>query len=101
MLKGRLKLRADLTSALWYNAFRSRRIHRKEYLHVDIGRERAEIYYSTVRRGREEAEANLDDVIGRLNYLSEIMKNETIRKALEALGEDLCKILCILFPSSG
>lgn len=70
-----------------------------DFFGIDVGREKAEVYYSTVRQGREEAEANIDDVIGRLNYLSEIMKDEKIRKDLKALDEDLCKVICILCPS--
>jgi hypothetical protein len=82
-----------------YNAFSSRRIHGRRYLRVDVGRERAEIYYSTVRKGREEAESAIEDVVGRLNYLSDMMKDEKLRKALKALDEDLCKVICILCPS--
>jgi len=70
-----------------------------DFFGIDVGRERAEVYYSTVRQGREEAEANIDDVIGRLNYLNDMMKDEKIRKALKTLDEDLCKVLCILCPS--
>ncbi len=70
-----------------------------DFFGIDVGREKSDIYYSTVRQGREEAEANIDDVIGRLNYLSDMMKDEKIRKALKALDEDLCKVLCILCPS--
>ncbi|HOO54587.1 MAG TPA: hypothetical protein PLM24_05040 [Methanothrix sp.] len=51
------------------------------------------------RKGREEAGADIDDVIGRLNYLSDMMKDEKLRRALKSLDEDLCKVLCILCPS--
>jgi len=70
-----------------------------DFFGIDVGRERAMVYYSTVRQGREEAEANIDDVIGRLNYLSDMMKDEKIRMALKSLDEDLCKVLTILCPS--
>jgi len=51
--------------------------------------------------GGERAEANICGVIGRLNSLSGMMKDEKIRRALKGLDEDLCKIPCILCPSSG
>ncbi len=70
-----------------------------DFFGIEVGSERSEVYYSTVRQGREEAESALDDVITRLNYLSEMMKDEKIRKDLKALDEDLCKVLCILCPS--
>jgi len=70
-----------------------------DFFGIEVGSEHSEVYYSTVRQGREEAESALDDVIGRLNYLSDMMKDEKIRKDLKALDEDLCKVLCILCPS--
>lgn len=70
-----------------------------DFFGIDVGREKAMVYYSTVRQGREEAEADIDDVIGRLNYLSDMMKDEKIRMALKSLDEDLCKVLSILCPS--
>lgn len=74
-------------------------LHAYDFFGIEVDRNHSEIYYSTVRRGREEAESNIDDVIGRLNYLSDMMKDEKLRKALKALDEDLCKVLCILCPS--
>ena len=70
-----------------------------DFFGIEVGSDHSEVYYSTVRQGREEAESALDDVITRLNYLSEMMKDEKIRKDLKALDEDLCKVLCILCPS--
>ena len=74
-------------------------LHSYDFFGIEVGSEHSEVYYSTVRQGREEAESALDDVIGRLNYLSEMMKDEKLRKALKSLDEDLCKVLCILCPS--
>jgi hypothetical protein len=70
-----------------------------DFFGIDVGREKSEVYYSTVRQGREESEANIDDVIGRLNYLNDMMKDAKLRKALKTLDKDLCKVLCILCPS--
>ena len=70
-----------------------------DFFGIDVGREKSDVYYSTVRQGREESEANIDDVITRLNYLNDMMKDAKIRKALKTLDEDLCKVLCILCPS--
>ncbi len=70
-----------------------------DFFGIEVDQDHSEIYYSTVRQGREEAGADIDDVIGRLNYLSDMMKDEKIRKALKSLDEDLCKVLCILCPS--
>jgi hypothetical protein len=74
-------------------------LHDYDFFGIEVDRNHSEIYYSTVRQGREEAESDIDDVIGRLNYLSDMMKDEKLRKALKALDEDLCKVLCILCPS--
>jgi hypothetical protein len=74
-------------------------LHAYDFFGIEVDRNHSEIYYSTVRRGREEAESNIDDVIGRLNYLSDMMKDEKLRKALKSLDEDLCKVLCILCPT--
>lgn len=139
----RLKMRADLTSTLRYNAYYSRYIHGQGYLRTDLGyidnkllrkmvedfytprlrkiykpiilefkglhaydffgievyRDHSEVYYSSTRAGREEAGVKTEQVVARLGYLAEMMKDEKIRKELEALDEDLCKVLCVLCPS--
>ncbi len=74
-------------------------LHDYDFFGIEVGTDHSEIYYSTVRQGREEAESEIDDVITRLNYLSDMMKDEELRKALKALDEDLCKVLCILCPT--
>ncbi len=74
-------------------------LHAYDFFGIEVDRDHSEIYYSTVRQGREEAESNIDDVVGRLNYLSDMMKDEKLRKDLKALDEDLCKVLCILCPT--
>lgn len=72
-----------------------------DFFGIEVSCDHAEAYYSTVRQGREEAESGIDDVIGRLNYLCDMMKSEKIRKDLKALDEDLCKVLSILCPTTG
>jgi hypothetical protein len=70
-----------------------------DFFGIEVDRDHAEVYYSTVRQGREEAEAAIEEVVGRLHYLSDMMKDEEIRRALKALDEDLCKVLLILCPT--
>ncbi len=70
-----------------------------DFFGIEAGRDHSEIYYSTTRAGREEASSNIEDVVMRLSYLNERMKDEKLRKSLKDLDEDLCKVLCVLCPS--